>query len=69
MEQLWAPWRMDLIEKGEPKGGCIFCELPKMQNDRENLVLGRTARPFRARERRQLAALARIAASRVRASV
>jgi hypothetical protein len=33
------------------------------------LALGRTARPFRARERRQLAALARIAASRVRASV
>ena len=46
MEQLWAPWRMELIEKGEPKGGCIFCELPKLQNDRDNLVLGRTERTF-----------------------
>jgi ATP adenylyltransferase len=47
VEQLWAPWRMELISKGEAAGaGCIFCELPLQGNDRENLVLGRTARTF-----------------------
>jgi len=46
MEQLWAPWRMDLIEKGNPIKGCIFCELPRQRNDRENLVLGRTPHTF-----------------------
>ena len=46
MEQLWAPWRMDLIEKGNPTKGCIFCELPRQRNDRENLILGRTPHTF-----------------------
>ncbi|HEY6051404.1 MAG TPA: HIT domain-containing protein [Thermoanaerobaculia bacterium] len=46
MEQLWAPWRMELIKKDAPKEGCIFCDLPRSKNDRENLVLGRTARTF-----------------------
>ncbi len=46
MDQLWAPWRVELIEKGAPAKGCIFCELPRSANDRENLVLGRTQRTF-----------------------
>jgi ATP adenylyltransferase len=46
MEQLWAPWRMELIAQGEPQKGCIFCELPKGTDDRKSLVLGRTARTF-----------------------
>ena len=46
MQQLWAPWRMDLIEKGSPKQGCIFCDLPRATDDRENLVLGRTRNAF-----------------------
>ena len=46
MDQLWAPWRMELIEKGEPKSGCIFCDLPRAAADRENLILGRTANTF-----------------------
>ncbi len=46
MERLWAPWRMELISKGETTSGCIFCELPLRRDDRENLVLGRTARTF-----------------------
>jgi ATP adenylyltransferase len=45
MEQLWAPWRMDLIGKDPPKG-CIFCDLPRSSQDRENLILGRTAHTF-----------------------
>jgi ATP adenylyltransferase len=46
MERLWAPWRMELIEKGEPQKGCIFCELPRATDDRENLILGRTPHTF-----------------------
>ncbi len=46
MDQLWAPWRMELIAKGEPAPGCIFCELPKAADDRDNLVLGRTEHTF-----------------------
>jgi ATP adenylyltransferase len=49
VDQLWAPWRMELISKGErgelPKT-CIFCELPRARADRETLVLGRTAAAF-----------------------
>ena len=46
MEQLWAPWRMDLIDKGDPHKGCIFCDLPKATADRDNLILGRTRHTF-----------------------
>jgi ATP adenylyltransferase len=46
MEQLWAPWRMELVSKGELPPGCIFCELPKAADDRGNLVLGRSPRTF-----------------------
>jgi ATP adenylyltransferase len=46
VEQLWAPWRMELVSRGEEPKGCIFCDLPRAQNDRENLVLGRTERTF-----------------------
>jgi len=46
MEQLWAPWRMELVSKGEPPPGCIFCDLPRGTDDRQNLILGRTANTF-----------------------
>lgn len=54
MEQLWAPWRMELVGKGEMPPGCIFCELPNAKDDgrgravidRENLILGRTQNTF-----------------------
>ncbi|MEA2552925.1 MAG: adenylyltransferase [Fimbriimonadaceae bacterium] len=44
-EILWAPWRLEYIEKATPQGGCIFVDLPKQENDRENLILyrGQTA--------------------------
>lgn len=40
MDVLWAPWRIDYIlsEKGK---GCIFCDKPKENKDRENLILYR----------------------------
>jgi ATP adenylyltransferase len=46
MERLWAPWRMELIEKGEPAKGCIFCDLPRSADDRANLILGRADHCF-----------------------
>jgi ATP adenylyltransferase len=46
VDQLWAPWRMDLVSKAETPPGCIFCELPRQGDDRKNLILGRTARTF-----------------------
>jgi ATP adenylyltransferase len=56
MQQIWAPWRMELIAKGEtPAGsGCIFCDLPsapaaegaRLEVDRANLILGRTENTF-----------------------
>jgi ATP adenylyltransferase len=46
MEQLWAPWRMELIAKAGAQSGCIFCDLPRAKNDRENLILGRTPHTF-----------------------
>jgi ATP adenylyltransferase len=46
MDQLWAPWRMELIETGEPKQGCIFCDLPQARDDRKTLVLGRSPHTF-----------------------
>ena len=46
MEQLWAPWRMELIANAGAQSGCIFCDLPRAKNDRENLILGRTPHTF-----------------------
>ncbi|PPD57456.1 HIT family protein [Dehalogenimonas etheniformans] len=45
MEQIWAPWRMQLIE-GPKKDGCIFCDLPGEGEDRKNLVLHRGKQAF-----------------------
>lgn len=46
MERLWAPWRMEYIEKCDEPCACIFCELPKKGNDRENLILFRGEHSF-----------------------
>ncbi len=42
MEHLWAPWRMEYIEKAvqEPKD-CVFCGLLAAQDDAKNLILYR----------------------------
>jgi ATP adenylyltransferase len=45
MKTLWAPWRMGYI-LSDKTGGCIFCELPKQNNDRENLILYRSSHTF-----------------------
>lgn len=37
---LWAPWRIEYI-KAPKDQGCIFCEKPKLNDDREMLILYR----------------------------
>jgi ATP adenylyltransferase len=50
MERLWAPWRMEFVEKaGTASEGCIFCRFPAEtgdDNDRKNLVLARSDSSF-----------------------
>ncbi|XGI83286.1 HIT domain-containing protein [Halorutilales archaeon Cl-col2-1] len=49
MDQIFAPWRIDWIErddKNDEIDGCVFCELPEMEDDRENLILVRSEHSF-----------------------
>jgi len=44
MEQVFAPWRIDWVErpsKNESFDDCVFCELPDRTADRENYLLAR----------------------------
>lgn len=43
---LWAPWRITYVAAGERTQGCIFCEKPARQQDRENLILHRGEHAF-----------------------
>ncbi|MCL5023358.1 MAG: HIT domain-containing protein [Nitrospirae bacterium] len=45
MQPIWAPWRLQyILSKKGPE--CIFCEKPKAQSDRDNLILHRSALSF-----------------------
>ncbi|NJE42353.1 HIT domain-containing protein [Thermococcus sp. GR6] len=45
MKVLWAPWRIEYIRS--PKyDGCIFCDFPKENRDRERLILYRGKHSF-----------------------
>ncbi|WP_254767122.1 HIT family protein [Salinilacihabitans rarus] len=49
MEQVFAPWRIEWIEREEKNPDveeCVFCELPKRGDDRENLLVARSERSF-----------------------
>lgn len=46
MERLWTPWRMAYVKDVARLDGCIFCELPAQQTDRENLILARGEKTF-----------------------
>jgi ATP adenylyltransferase len=46
MDHLWSPWRMPYLRNEDslpPTGprGCIFCDLPAQDNDRDNLIVRR----------------------------
>lgn len=43
---LWAPWRLQYIEKDTSTGGCIFVDLPASSEDRANLILFRGEHSF-----------------------
>jgi len=38
MKTLWAPWRIEYITR-EKKQECIFCDKPREENDKKNLIL------------------------------
>ena len=44
MKRLWAPWRMKFIETRT--AGCIFCDVQKVVDGPENLVIFRGKRCF-----------------------
>jgi len=45
MKILWAPWRIEYIRS--PKhDGCIFCDFPRENRDRERLILHRGKHAF-----------------------
>ena len=45
MKQLWAPWRMEYV-KSEKSDECIFCSLPKANDDTKNYILHRGKSAF-----------------------
>lgn len=40
MDRLWNPWRYQYVTR-EKSDGCIFCDLPKVDNDEETLIVHR----------------------------
>ncbi len=45
MDNLWAPWRIEYI-RSEKEDGCIFCDKPQQDDDREMLILYRGPTAF-----------------------
>jgi ATP adenylyltransferase len=45
MEHLWAPWRVEYIER-HAEGGCILCQKPGENSDEANLILYRGQHNF-----------------------
>ncbi|WP_297494911.1 HIT domain-containing protein [Thermococcus sp.] len=45
MKILWAPWRIEYIRSPKHEG-CIFCDFPKENRDRERLILYRGKHAF-----------------------
>jgi ATP adenylyltransferase len=45
MDHLWSPWRMEYILSDKSQNGCVFCEVLKMEDCVENLIIhrGKTA--------------------------
>ena len=45
MKYIWAPWRIEYIRSKKP-AGCILCEKPKENKDKENYILYRGKKNF-----------------------
>jgi ATP adenylyltransferase len=41
LDRLWNPWRFQYVSKEHRSEGCIFCDLPKEQNDEATLIVHR----------------------------
>ena len=49
MENLFAPWRIDWVERGDDADaieGCPFCVLPDREDDRESRIVARSEHSF-----------------------
>ncbi|RRJ28584.1 HIT family protein [Halocatena pleomorpha] len=47
MEQVFAPWRIEWVERnGGEDEGCVFCELPAAEQDRESRVVARSEHAY-----------------------
>ncbi|OGJ85616.1 MAG: HIT family hydrolase [Candidatus Raymondbacteria bacterium RifOxyA12_full_50_37] len=47
MDKLWAPWRAEYIETiDQTPDTCIFCDKPRENKDRDNLILARSSHCF-----------------------
>ncbi len=49
MEQVFAPWRIEWIRREEKNSdieGCVFCEFPEREDDRENVLVARSEHAF-----------------------
>ena len=49
MDQVFAPWRIEWVERDDPEGGiegCPFCVLPERDADRESRIVARSPRSF-----------------------
>ena len=46
MKHLWAPWRMEYIEKEIKGEGCIFCSRLREDDGPHNLILYRSSHAF-----------------------
>jgi ATP adenylyltransferase len=45
MKYIWAPWRIEYIKSQKPKG-CILCDKPAENRDKENYILHRGVKNF-----------------------
>ena len=45
MDELWAPWRIEYIQRA-PESGCILCQKPQENNDEANFILYRGQHNF-----------------------
>jgi ATP adenylyltransferase len=41
LDRLWNPWRFQYVTQEKKPEGCIFCELPRLNQDEETLIVHR----------------------------
>jgi ATP adenylyltransferase len=49
MEQVFAPWRIEWVERTDSErdsGGCVFCTLPDRREDQETRIVARNAHAY-----------------------